>query len=205
VHAAQLHGAEVVLGSAVASLRIAGGRVQGVVSSAGYLPASIVVLAAGTDVPALCEPLGVRLPVAASPGFLLHVQGPPGLVRTVLATPRFEVREVRDGSLLMTAPVSGDLSGSTLRRLAQHTLDGLRSTLRSHGPLRLLGYRLSRRPMPPHGPIVGYLGSGTSVYVAVMHSGVTLAPTVGRLVAQELVGGRPAAELRRCRPRDLPL
>jgi glycine/D-amino acid oxidase-like deaminating enzyme len=40
----------------------------------------------------------------------------------------------------------------------------------------------------------------TSVYVAVMHSAVTLAPTVGRLVATELVSGEPAAELRRCRP-----
>jgi glycine/D-amino acid oxidase-like deaminating enzyme len=39
-----------------------------------------------------------------------------------------------------------------------------------------------------------------SVYVAVMHSALTLAPTVGRLVADELVGGDPAAELRRCRP-----
>jgi hypothetical protein len=42
-----------------------------------------------------------------------------------------------------------------------------------------------------------------SAYVAVMHSAVTLAPTIGRLVANELVSGEPVAELGRCRPHDL--
>jgi hypothetical protein len=36
--------------------------------------------------------------------------------------------------------------------------------------------------------------------VAVMHSALTLAPTVGRLVADELVSGESVAQLRRCRP-----
>jgi glycine/D-amino acid oxidase-like deaminating enzyme len=34
----------------------------------------------------------------------------------------------------------------------------------------------------------------------VMHSGVTLAPVAGRLVAEEVVHGIEAAELRGCRP-----
>jgi hypothetical protein len=33
-----------------------------------------------------------------------------------------------------------------------------------------------------------------------MHSALTLAPTIGRLVANELVSGEPVAELHRCRP-----
>ncbi|WP_267890806.1 hypothetical protein [Streptomyces sp. MMG1533] len=37
------------------------------------------------------------------------------------------------------------------------------------------------------------------MYVAVLHSALTLAPTVGQLVAEELVTGEPAAGLRRCR------
>ncbi|MGI5379683.1 hypothetical protein ACQEV2_36600 [Streptomyces sp. CA-251387] len=36
---------------------------------------------------------------------------------------------------------------------------------------------------------------------AVLHSAVTPAPTVGRLVAQEIVTGEAVGELRRCRPR----
>lgn len=45
--------------------------------------------------------------------------------------------------------------------------------------------------MPPDGPVVGYVTPDESVYVAVMHSAVTLAPTVERLVANELVSGEP--------------
>jgi glycine/D-amino acid oxidase-like deaminating enzyme len=50
------------------------------------------------------------------------------------------------------------------------------------------------------GQWLGYVTPDRSVYVAVMHSALTLAPTVGRLVADELVGDAPVAELRRCRP-----
>jgi glycine/D-amino acid oxidase-like deaminating enzyme len=204
VQAARMHGAQVVLGSAVTSLKAAGGRVEGVMTSAGFHPASTVVLAAGVNVPALCEPLGVRLPVAVSPAFLMRVATPPGLVRTILASPHYEAREAHDGNLLMTAPHAGRLSGTALQQLAQHTLDRLRSTFGGNGALRLLGHGIGRRPMPLDGPIAGYVTPDKSVYVAVMHSAVTLAPTIGRLLAKELVSGEPVTELERCRPHQFP-
>ena len=200
VHAARAHGAQVIHGSAVTSLKRAGGRVQGVLSSRGFHSAATVVLAAGTGVTALCEPLGIRLPVAVSPACLLRVTAPPGLVRTIVAGPDYEVREVRDGELLLTVPHGEDTSAASLERVAQRTLRRLRTDFADGDACRLLGYRIGRRPMPPDGPIVGYATRDRSVYVAVMHSAVTLAPTVGRLVANELISGKPAAELRRCRP-----
>jgi glycine/D-amino acid oxidase-like deaminating enzyme len=201
VHAARAFGARVVLGAGAAALNLVRGRVEGVACAAGFYPASTVVLAAGTGVRALCEPLGVALPVAASPAFLLRVEAPPGLVRTILDTPEFEARESRHGHLVLTAPYpEHGASGAALQRIAQRTLERLRSSLRGAGSLRLLAHSVGRRPMPAGGPVVGYVTPDTSVYVAVMHSAVTLAPTVGRLVAAELVSGAPAAGLRRCRP-----
>jgi glycine/D-amino acid oxidase-like deaminating enzyme len=47
---------------------------------------------------------------------------------------------------------------------------------------------------------VGPLTPDGSAYVAVAHSAVSLAPTLGRLAAQELATGEPVAELQRCRP-----
>lgn len=198
--AARALGTQVVLGAGAVSLKMVGRRVEGVLCSAGFFPAATVVLAAGTGVTALYEPLGVRLPVAASPAFLLRVAGPPGLVRTILDRPEYEVRESRDGHLLMTAPLTEGTSAQALQRLAQRTLERLRSSFGGSEPLRLLGYTVGWRPMPEGGPIVGYVTPDRSVYVAVMHSAVTLAPTVGRLIAGELVSGKPSAELRRCRP-----
>ncbi|MET9833332.1 FAD-binding oxidoreductase [Streptomyces sp. NPDC006385] len=192
VRAAAALGARVVPGAAGVALDLADGRVTGVTSSAGFHPASTVVLAAGTGVPELVAPLGVELPIQASPACLVRLTAPPGLVRTIVAGPDFEVREVRAGQLLMTLPraVSGE---TALRRLraAFHGADGC----------RVLDSRVSARPIPVGGPLLGPLTPDGSVYVAVLHSAVTLAPTVGRLVAQEIVTGEAAEELRRCRPR----
>jgi glycine/D-amino acid oxidase-like deaminating enzyme len=47
---------------------------------------------------------------------------------------------------------------------------------------------LEWRPMPADGlPIIGRAPGFPGLYVATMHSGVTLAPAVGELVAKELI------------------
>ncbi len=67
--------------------------------------------------------------------------------------------------------------------------------------MRLLSVRLAARPMPADGlPIVGPVPGVDGVHVAVTHSGVTLAPVVGRLVAGEVVTGARADELGGVRP-----
>ncbi len=46
------------------------------------------------------------------------------------------------------------------------------------------------------GPLPGF----ANLHVAVTHSGVTLGPLLGRLLAEELLGGAPAAQLAPFRP-----
>jgi glycine/D-amino acid oxidase-like deaminating enzyme len=173
VDAARRLGARVVLGTTVTSL-----------------PAGTVVLATGAEVTALS---GVVLPVGPSPALLIRVAAPAGLVRTIVVTPDFEARELRPGLLVLTAPVPDP-------GIVEHTVDRLRATFRNTGSIRLLGWAIGQRPMPADGPVVGFLTPDRSLYVAVAHSGVTLAPTLGRLIAQELTTGQAGPELRRCRP-----
>ena len=46
------------------------------------------------------------------------------------------------------------------------------------------------RPLPEDGhPVIGFSAAAPKVYIAVMHSGVTLAPVVGRLAATEILDG----------------
>ena len=60
-----------------------------------------------------------------------------------------------------------------------------------------LGYR----PMPEDRyPIVGYSPGNSSIYVAVMHSGVTLAPIMGRYITQEILNDDSIDELAPYRP-----
>jgi glycine/D-amino acid oxidase-like deaminating enzyme len=200
VDAARARGATVIQNSVVTSLEMTGGRVGGVRSSTGFHAASTVVLAAGAGIPKLCERLLPDLPVAASPACLVRLAAPAGLVKTVVSSRDFEVREVRDGDLLLTLPWVEGMSAASLEQAARDVLRRLQTAFRGSDSCRLLSCRIGRRPMPAHGPVIGYMAQDRSVYVAVMHSAVTLAPTVGRLVAEELVTGKPPTELRRCRP-----
>ena len=54
--------------------------------------------------------------------------------------------------------------------------------------------------MPSDGaPIVGFTPDAPGLYLAVMHSGVVMAPVVGRLATEEIVAGREAEALAPCR------
>jgi glycine/D-amino acid oxidase-like deaminating enzyme len=200
VAAAATHGATVFHDTAVTSLRMTDGHVEGVLTSTGLHAATTVVLTAGTNIPKLCERLPADLPIAASPATLARVAAPPGLVKSIVAGPHFEVREVRDGDLLLAVPQAEGTTGEP-RLAVEDAVQHLRTAFRGSDQCRLLGHRTSARPMPAHGPVIGYATHDRSVYVAAMHSAVTLAPTVGRLVAHELVTGGAAPELRRSRPR----
>jgi glycine/D-amino acid oxidase-like deaminating enzyme len=201
VDAARRHGADVRLGVAVRRLRVLEGRVVGVDTSAGAVTSRVVVLAAGVDVPTLCAPLGVDLPVAPSPALLVRFSAPVGLVRTVAACPEVEVRQTADGHLLAAGDYTGEVSRDDLQRTAQVMLRRLRDTFTGADDVRLVDVRVGVRPMPADGlPIIGPLVQHVGSYVAVMHSGVTLAPVAGRLIAAEVVENRDAEELRGVRP-----
>ena len=77
----------------------------------------------------------------------------------------------------------------------------LAATFTGAEDVRLVSVRVGRRPMPADGsPVIGPLPGTVGGYLAVMHSGVTLAPSVGRLVAAEVTRGVEAEELRDLRP-----
>jgi glycine/D-amino acid oxidase-like deaminating enzyme len=204
VRAARGHGARLLSGTAVTALRVEDRRAVGVDTSGGFVPCRTVVVAAGVDAPALVAPLGVHVPVSPSIALLLRVAGPPGLVRTLVAGSGLEVREAAEGVLLLAAAYDGELDQAELARAAERTLRRLTDTFTGAQDVRLLGVRAGARPMPADGlPLVGPLPGTDGVHLAVMHSGVSLAPVVGRLVAAEVVGGDRAAELEGVRPERL--
>lgn len=200
VRAAQKHGARLMANVAVTALDLRGRQVTGVRTSAGSLPADTVVVTAGVDAPVLCGPLGFDLPVAPSPALLMRFTAPPGLVRTLVATPHLEVREATDGHLLVAAGYHGELDHDDLWRAGEMMLRRLTATFDAQ-EVTLVSVRLGARPMPADGlPITGPVPGVGGVYIAVMHSGVTLAPTAGRLIASEIVDGVEAPELAGLRP-----
>jgi glycine/D-amino acid oxidase-like deaminating enzyme len=201
VTAARERGARLTTGTAVTGLRVVRGRAAGVETTGGFVAAGTVVLTAGADVPMLCAPLGYPVPVAPSPAVLLRLAGPADLVRTLVATPDVEVRAGGDGELLATVAYTGESTAAGLARSAERSRARIVAMFRGADGVRLLSARVGMRPMPVDGlPVIGPLPAVRGAYVAVMHSGVTLAPVAGRLVAEELVHGVQAPELQGCRP-----
>jgi glycine/D-amino acid oxidase-like deaminating enzyme len=186
---ARAHGARVRRDTPVTAIRRdAAGRVVGVETPAGPLTGATVVLAAGVATAALAAPLGIRVPVDPSPATLFRFRAPAGLVRTVVNTPDFDLRQVAPDRLLAAADSP------------QRTLAAIRSTFRGAANVELLATRVGLRPMPADGePIIGPVADVPGLYLAVMHAAVTLAPAVGRLVARELVDGTAEPALAGCR------
>ncbi|MEV0558313.1 FAD-binding oxidoreductase [Streptomyces sp. NPDC050597] len=190
VAAARTHGARVHLDTPVTAVRRdAAGRIAGVDTTAGLLSGATVMLAAGVATAALGAPLGVHVPVEPSPSPLFRLSAPAGLVRTVVNTEDFDLRQVAADRLIAAADSP------------ERTLAAVRSTFHGAESVELLSTRLGVRPMPADGePIVGPVAEVPGLYLAVMHSAVTLAAAVGRLVARELVDGTVESALSGCRP-----
>ncbi len=201
LQAARERGAEVLVGTPVTAVRTEAGRLVGLDTPAGRLPAATVVLAAGVEVPALCAGLGVDIPVTPSPALLVRLAAPRTVVRTLVDGPDVEVRQGGDGELVATVGYDGEVTTADLARVGERTLEQVRSAFSGTDDLRLRSVRIGWRPMPADGePVVGPLPGVRGVYLAVMHSGVTLAPGVGRLAAEEIVHAAEQAELCGCRP-----
>jgi glycine/D-amino acid oxidase-like deaminating enzyme len=197
--AAKSHGAVTIFGHGPAIITTTEDHTEGVFVGETFYKADTVIVAAAAGAQQICESLGVSLPMTVSPAFWLKATGPVGLVKTILDTPEFEIRESRDGHYLMTALHHGDGSAAHQKQLAQATIERVNERFGLTDRVQLLDYGICQRPMPANGPIIDYITNDTSVYVAVMHSGVTLAPTVGRLIADELTSGERSDALRRCK------
>jgi glycine/D-amino acid oxidase-like deaminating enzyme len=138
--------------------------------------------------PALGVSVGVRVPVEPSPCPLFGLRAPAGLVRTVVNTEDFDLRQVGADRLIAAADSP------------ERTLAAVRSTFRGADGVELLSTRMGVRPMPVDGePIVGPVADVPGLYLAVMHAAITLAPAMGRLIARELVEGTVEPALSGCR------
>jgi len=205
------HGATVLTGEP--------GRVTGlggaVRTAAGQLiPADAVVCCAGRWVPELTALAGAACPVplvpwaepgAAAPGLVVLAgpAAPPGPARVVHA-PDVYLRPHAGGLVHLEAPdaaVDLHTPEADLRRWADELLRRARRAVRGLAGAAVASYRVCVRPMPADGQsIVGWLPGADGLYVAVTHSGVTLAAHLARLITAELVSGTPAADLAPYRP-----
>lgn len=196
-------GARVLTGLA-AQIATAEDRVIGVATPLGLIPADQVVIAAGLGAPALLAPLGVNLPMLHRPGLLLRTAPVARRLAHILATPEQEIRQEDDGRLLAPAAAAhqsddgmamGDpivAAEATLTRIADMLgLTDLRAETVTH----------ANRPVPGDGlPVAGRVPGAQNLWVAVMHSGVTLAAIMAEGLGGEILGQPPLSVMEPFRP-----
>lgn len=204
VRRAMAAGAIGLFGVQIQAIETTQGAVSCVITDAGTFSADHVIVAAGTATPDLIAPLGVTLPMLRRPGLLVTTRRLKPLLSHVLAAPDQELRQLPDGRLL--APTSPNHQADdaedipeNVEELADAALGRVRALLPGH-QIERDSITVALRPVPGDGlPVVGPAGPD-GLYIATMHSGVTLAAITGELVTQELTNGGASELLEPFRP-----
>jgi glycine/D-amino acid oxidase-like deaminating enzyme len=104
----------------------------------------------------------------------------------------------------LDVPRTGEFSGPDASRVGDRVLAAAADVIPALGETRIESMRVGVRPIPPDGlPVVGLFPGLQNLYIAVTHSGVTLALILGRLIAREVALHHPQSVLAPFRPERL--
>lgn len=215
--AAEQMGATIQYPSAVVGARLAGGRLIGVETTAGVIDADRLVLATGAADDAPRNLAGIDIPQRSTPGIIAVTRPLPRIVERVIAAPGVHLHQRDDGRVIIGEQDGApDTEAHDLRLQGRPNDFPAESIAQDHGRRmlaiaegffpQLAGAEIESayigwRPLPLDGhPVLGFSPARDDVYIAIMHSGVSLAPIVGELVAAEVTSRSTIARLDEYRP-----
>lgn len=126
-------------------------------------------------------------------GFLATTQPVLTQLQSNLITPDLNVRPEGGGRLLLQAPDLDDYANPASPAavdgfIGEEMLRRLRRLFDNMASARIDNIAVGQRSRPADGlPGLGYISSLRRVYLMVTHSGMTLAPLLGRLCADEII------------------
>lgn len=175
-----------------------------------------VVIATGRWANQLLDSLNLNLalldtskPNAIACSFLVRTAPQPLSLSANLISPQLNVRPDGGGRLLLQALALDDLADPgapppLTGEIAQQFRERYQSLFADAGELQIEQIVVGQRARPADGlPAIGFVTPQQRIYLAVTHSGITLSPLIGKLVAQELVEDIPSALLGDFRPQRL--
>jgi glycine/D-amino acid oxidase-like deaminating enzyme len=213
---ARKYGARILHPCEVTELQLSGDRLTGVVTSQGEFELDRLVIAGGVDTPAIAAKVGYVAPLKHSPGILAHSAPMRRDVRTVIYGNDIHFKQMPNGRIVAAdstyapdTPVHSDIlrergdfpDEETRYMHGRRILDKVPTVLPSARNAELDRLTLGFRPLPEDDyPIVGFVPGSSDVYIAVMHSGVTLAPIMGRMISREIFNDVSVESLKPYRP-----
>ncbi|QWK80440.1 NAD(P)/FAD-dependent oxidoreductase [Ochrobactrum sp. BTU1] len=186
--AAREAGSEIICGTSVESVETRGGRVAGVRTTKGVVAADIVVLANARAAAFLTEPFGIALPLREEPAVLMRFAGGRGVLRHLICGVGVELRPGLAGDFVSAEDYPFD-GKAGLPALADRTSSTIARMFALSERPTLLSVNAAYRPMTEDGvPLRRFLTDVEGLYAIVAHPGVILAPQLGRLAAEEMLG-----------------
>jgi len=194
VQAASRNGALTLVGNAVRGIEAGGEGVTLRLENGDTVRADAAVNATGAGAASVAEMVGRELPLDVFRGLLVRVAVPGEPLGHLLHTPRVNVRPDGPGYVLLhhdsvDEKLTDDFAGME-DPLCEVLLERGRLVLPALAEGEFVEARFGMRPVPADGhSCVGALSGVPGYYEAVTHSGVTLGPLVGRLLAREILTG----------------
>jgi glycine/D-amino acid oxidase-like deaminating enzyme len=194
VEAAVRNGAREHFGNAVRGIEVEGEGVMVQLEDGDAVQADVVVNSTGAKTRSVAEMVGRELPLDVFPGLLVRVAVPGEPLRHLMHTPRINVRPDGAGYVLLhhdsiDERLTEGFAGIE-DPLCAELLERARLLLPALEEAEVVEAQFGMRPVPADGhSCVGAISAIPGYYEAVTHSGVTLGPIIGRLLAREILTG----------------
>jgi glycine/D-amino acid oxidase-like deaminating enzyme len=198
---AKAAGAEVQHPCEASGISISGGRVKRVETTRGPMEADYLVIAAGTGTTRLARMAEVDVPLKESPGALAHTRPMKRMLDRVALAPGATIKQNPDGRIVTGTDFGGSPVTQATREYGMELLRNAARFLPALDSAELETTTLGHRVLPrDEHPVVGFTERCPNLYIAAMHSGITLSPLIGQVAAMEILDGANVDLLKPFRP-----
>jgi len=183
----------------------------------GELVVDKVVLATGIASDIVSQVAKIDIPQRSTPGVIAITKPMPRLLNRIVATPGVHMHQRDDGRIVLGEQDGAPQNEAHVSRLQsrptrfpsrefalQHSariLEIAELFVPDIASAEIEDEYIGWRPLPLDGhPVLGFSPNSPDVYIAVMHSGVTLAPIVGKLASREILENKCLDQLKLYRP-----
>jgi sarcosine oxidase subunit beta len=181
-------GARIRTGSEVHDIKVSKQRIAEVITSRGRIASHVVVNTAGIHVPGIAKMVGIEMPVFPERGQLTITEALPKFIKCTIGS----YKQFDNGQVLLgvTNEDIGENTGVTTAMISSRVRKAIR-ILPVLKKTRAIRCAAALRPMTPDRlPIYQKMDGISDFYVAVGHSGITLAPITGKIFSDWITRGQ---------------
>ena len=178
---------------------IRNGSITAVKTAGAEFPCDVVVLAGGVQTTELASLAEAYIPQQRSPGIVIETTPCAEVLHNVAVIhapstdeshQHLHLRQLADGSLRIGQGTQEGINRDDSQQHADALLARAKTYLPAIADAKAIRTPVGYRPMPLDGfPVLGFTKAVSNMYIALMHSGVTLAPLVSEMATLEIADG----------------